>query len=67
MTFKDAKIEFGNIIERKILEQAIEQCKADGCSGCAYMSVEEWEMPCVRCARNYKDYWRKADMRGNDV
>lgn len=60
MTYEEARTEFGIIIDRKILEQAIEQCKADGCSGCAYMSVEEWEMPCRQCARNCRDYWRKA-------
>ncbi len=63
MTYEEARTEFGIIIDRKILEQAIEQCKADGCSGCAYMSVEEWELPCRQCARNCRDYWRKAAVR----
>lgn len=31
---------------------------ADGCSGCAFESAEEWEMPCRKCKRNCKDYWR---------
>lgn len=63
MTYEEARTEFGSMIDRKILEQAIEQCKADGCVGCAYMSVREWELPCVQCARNCRDYWRKADVR----
>lgn len=31
---------------------------ADGCVGCSFMETEEWEMPCMRCKRNMKDYWR---------
>ena len=34
----------------------------DGCDGCAFITTEEWEMPCAKCKRNCKDYWRaKAD------
>lgn len=33
----------------------------DGCVGCAFESVEEWEMPCAKCKRNSKDYWRRAE------
>ena len=32
--------------------------KADGCLGCAFEDVNEWEMPCAKCKRNCKDYWR---------
>lgn len=31
---------------------------ADGCQGCAFEHVEEWELPCSKCKRNMKDYWR---------
>ena len=31
---------------------------ADGCIGCSFESVEEWEMPCRSCSRGNKDYWR---------
>lgn len=31
---------------------------ADGCFGCAFEDVNEWEMPCTKCARGCKDYWR---------
>lgn len=31
---------------------------ADGCKGCAFESISEWEMPCTKCKRNSKDYWR---------
>lgn len=31
---------------------------ADGCLGCAFEHVEEWELPCAKCKRNCKDYWR---------
>lgn len=30
----------------------------DGCQGCAFADVEEWEMPCAKCTWNCKDYWR---------
>ena len=46
---------------RKILDIALEQCKADGCNGCAFIITEEWEEPCRRCARNCKDYWRAGE------
>ena len=44
---------------KKVLEKALEQSKADGCSGCAFEKTEEWEEPCRKCCRNCKDYWRK--------
>lgn len=43
------------------IDVAIEALKykdSDGCTGCAFESVEEWEMPCAKCKRNCKDYWR---------
>ena len=33
---------------------------ADGCQGCAWERTEEWELPCCKCRRNSKDYWRRA-------
>lgn len=29
-----------------------------GCDRCAFEDVEEWEMPCAKCMRNCKDYYR---------
>lgn len=46
---------------RRIFNIVLEQCKADGCKGCAFINVEEWEEPCRRCARNCKDYWRAGE------
>lgn len=31
---------------------------ADACSDCAFEHVEDWELPCAKCMRNCKDYWR---------
>ena len=31
---------------------------ADGCVGCAFRDRDSWEMPCDKCKRNCKDYWR---------
>ena len=44
----------------RILNLALEQEKADACNGCMFADTEEWEEPCKRCKRNYKDYWRKG-------
>ena len=46
---------------RRILDIAIEQLKADGCTGCAFIDTEEWEDPCRMCKRNCKDYWRAGE------
>ena len=43
------------------LEKQIKKEKADGCAGCAFEDVEEWEMPCRKCKRNCKDYWRAKE------
>lgn len=42
----------------ELLARDDEREKADGCVGCAFIDVNEWEMPCARCKRNSKDYWR---------
>ena len=34
---------------------------ADGCIGCLFDDVEEWEMPCAKCQRNFEDYWREKN------
>ena len=39
---------------RKVLDAYL----AYGCQGCAFEDVKEWEMPCCKCMRNTKDYWR---------
>ena len=33
-------------------------CDECGCVGCVFENVEEWEMPCAKCKRSCKDYWR---------
>lgn len=47
----------------KYAVETIRKTSADGCSGCAFENVEEWEMPCMKCKRNCKDYWRKGANR----
>lgn len=45
--------------KRGIEESQSMKLNADGCQGCAFeLDVEEWELPCVKCKRNCKDYWR---------
>lgn len=46
-----------SLIDMAIKE--LERQEADGCTGCAFGSVEEWEMPCAKCKRGCKDYWRR--------
>lgn len=48
--------EFDNALKAVIAE--FEKQEADGCQGCAFTDVEEWEMPCRKCRRACKDYWR---------
>ena len=45
----------------QILEAIAEKEQADSCQGCAFWERHEWEMPCEKCKRNCKDYWRKAE------
>ena len=33
----------------------------DGFEGCAFVDIDEWEMPCKKCKRNNKDYYRRAE------
>ncbi len=52
----------------KELRKVVDAYLADGCSDCAYYDVEEWNMPCAKCKRNTKDYWRKeVDNSGSKV
>ena len=41
----------------------IETSKANGCYECAFESCEEWELPCSKCKRNMKDYWRAKEQK----
>lgn len=43
------------------LEKQMKKENADGCAGCAFEDVEEWEMPCTKCSRNCKDYYRAKE------
>lgn len=43
------------------LKRVIYTYLADGCVGCAYEKVVEWELPCRKCKRNSKDYWRRSE------
>ena len=45
----------------KELQKVLDAYLADGCQGCAFYDKEEWEMPCSKCKRNCKDYWRKPN------
>ena len=47
-----------NELLKTALDNARNQIKADGCTGCAFMGKEEWDMPCRCCKRNCRDYWR---------
>ena len=47
------------------LKKVLGAYMADGCVGCAYESTEEWLLPCCKCRRNSKDYWREKDERSD--
>lgn len=46
------------LANRELLK-IVARADADGCEGCAFMNMEEWEMPCKKCKRANKDYWRQ--------
>lgn len=72
MTYEEAKTWLEQYIQvygdNMKIEQAIVKAiealegqilnEAEGCTGCTFASCEEWEMPCRKCKRNNKDYWR---------
>ena len=41
-----------------LVQAWIDAQNADGCKGCAFWDRDEWEMPCAKCKRNSRDYWR---------
>ena len=43
---------------RKYIRSLEKKIDADGCFGCAFEDVNEWELPCCKCKRGCKDYWR---------
>lgn len=43
---------------KTIIESVEEKINADGCKGCAFEENDEWQMPCAKCRRAMKDYWR---------
>ena len=45
----------------ELIQAWIDRHEADACVGCAFWDRDEWEMPCTKCRRNCKDYWRRAD------
>lgn len=55
--------QFGEAVNVAIqaLEKQMKKENADGCAGCAFEVVEEWEMPCTKCSRNCKDYYRAKE------
>ena len=42
------------------LARYINNQPSGGCSSCAFYDREEWELPCSKCQRNAKDYYRRA-------
>lgn len=38
-----------------------------GCDGCTFEDVEEWEMPCLKCKRNCKDYYKSIGVRAMTI
>lgn len=42
---------------------ALKRTDADGCTGCNFEYVDEWEMPCAKCKRNHMDYWRPKEVK----
>ena len=47
----------------EMVQAWIDRQDADGCGGCAFQDVKEWNMPCLHCKRIAKDYWRKKEKK----
>lgn len=45
----------------------LEENEDAGCIGCKFVDVNEWELPCCKCKRGCKDYWRKSNDSGRSV
>lgn len=41
----------------------------DGCTGCKYEGLKEYEEPCAHCCNAYKNYWteKRQFVRGDEV
>ena len=50
-----------------IVQAWIDSQDADGCLGCAFEEKDEWQLPCCRCKRNCKDYWRRKEGEEDDT
>ena len=46
-----------DLIANRVVEK-LKTAEHDGCKGCAFIDVEDWEMPCLECKQNKTDYWR---------
>ena len=53
----ELSIEVIDLIADRIVEK-LRIAEHDGCEGCAYVDVGEWEEPCCKCKHGCKDYWR---------
>ena len=42
----------------KELRKVLDAYLADRCEDCEFYDVDSWKMPCKRCRRNNRDYWR---------
>jgi len=47
------------------LRRVLDAYMSNGCFGCAFEDREEWEMPCLMCSRNCKNYWRAKNERSD--
>ena len=46
------------------LKETVSSYLSDGCTGCEFVKVNSWEMPCKACVRNARDYWRRGVQNG---
>ena len=63
MTNDKHKAFVGIVKAEPSVQQGEQQGKdSGGCTGCAFYVREEWEMPCEKCKRACKDYWRRGEV-----
>ena len=45
------------------LKETVSSYLSDGCTGCEFVEINSWEMPCKACVRKTLDYWRARNIK----
>lgn len=45
----------------EVLRKVLEAYTSEGCTDCVFEDKEEWELPCCKCSKICKNYWRAKE------